>query len=139
MDMDHGKMDMDHGKMDMDHGGMTHEGMMMLGEETEDGVKSMGHIKVYDSKARESMAQMGMSATHHFMVYFTDENGKPLTEGMVAVKVEADDQKGKPVKLMPMGDGFGGDISIPEGQEVKLKVGTKLADGKKRQYEFKLK
>jgi len=82
---------------------------------------------------------MGMSATHHFMVFFKDEHGKPVTEGTVAVKVEANDQESKPIMLMQMGEGFGADITVPQGEEVKLKVGTKLADGKKRQYEFELK
>jgi len=113
--------------------------MMMLGEETEDGVSAMGHYKVYDSKAMESMAKMGMSATHHFMISFKDQHGQPITEGTVAVKVKSGDQEGKPVMMMQMGEGFGADITVPKGEEVKLKVGTKLADGKKRQYEFELK
>jgi len=114
--------------------------MMMLGEASEDGVSAMGHVKAYDSKAMESMAKMGMSATHHFMVFFKDQQtGKAVTEGTVAVKVESDDHEGKPVKLMQMGEGFGADIAVPQGHEAKLKIGTKLADGKKRQFEFELK
>jgi len=137
--MEHGKMDMDHEKMDMDHGKMGHVGMMMLGEETEDGVVAMGHAKAYDSDAVAKMAKMGMGATHHFMVSFKDQQGKPITEGTVAVKVEAGGQESKPIMLMQMGEAFGADITVPQGEEVKLKVGSKLADGKKRQFEFELK
>ncbi|GAB4164357.1 MAG: hypothetical protein Tsb0017_02510 [Geothermobacteraceae bacterium] len=153
-DMDH-KMGDDHGKMEMQHDGHDHSGhdhggmqmmggMLMLGNDSEDGVKAMAHAKVYDEAARASMAKMGMNATHHFMVMFTDEaTGKPVTEGKVAIKVKTGDGDwSKPVMLMPMkmdmGEGFGGDIALEPG-EYEIKVGTKLADGKKRQFEFEFK
>lgn len=159
--MDHSKMDMDHkdhgsmshddhSKMDMDHkdhGSMDHGdhskmagGMMMLGSDEEDGVSAMGHIMAYDAEKVAAMQKMGMSATHHFMIYFKDvKSGKAITEGSVALKVKADDKESDAIRLMLMGDGFGADISIPEGEEAELKVGSKLADGKKRKFEFELK
>ena len=129
--MKHGE----HDKME----GMKHEGMMMgkdmimLGEETEEGVKAMAHIQ--DVKA--AMAKMGMKETHHFMVAFVDADGKQITEGTVAVKVkDPAGKEGDPVKLMGMEGHFGADIILPEKGEYHFKVGTKLADGKKREYHF---
>lgn len=161
MDMDHGdhehgKMDMDHGKdheghdhgdmHDMDHGQMQMAGgMVMLGNDDEEGVKAMAHVKVYDESSKASMAKMGMTSTHHFMVVFADDkSGQAITEGMAAVKVKAKDgEAGKAVKLMPMkmtmGTGFGADVTLPGPGEYEFKLGTKLADGKKRQFKFEFK
>jgi len=151
--MEH-KMDMDHdghheGMEHGDHGHMDHGKMMgdmvMLGNDDEDGVKAMAHLKVYDDAAKASMAKMGMTSTHHFMIVFADDkSGTPVTEGMAAVKVKAKDgEAGKAVKLMPMkmdmGTGFGADITLPGPGEYEIKVGTKLADGKKRQFKFEYK
>jgi len=129
----------------MGHDGMKMgKGMLMLGTDSEDGIKAMAHAKVYDEAARASMAKMGMNATHHFMIMFTDEKtGQLVTEGKVAVKVKPKNgEAGKPVMLMAMkmdmGAGFGGDINLPEKGEYEIKVGTKLADGKKRQFKFEI-
>jgi len=137
--MDHGKMEgMDHGKMEgMDHGGMAMSGnMIMLGEETEGGVKAMAHLK----DVKEAMAKMGMPGTHHFMVMFSDvATGKPIDAGKVAVKIEGpNDFKAGPIELMGMQGHFGADISLPGPGKYEFKIGSKLADGKKRQFEFYL-
>jgi len=156
MDMDHGGMKgmkgmkgMDHDKMKgMDHGdmkGMKMDGdMIMLGNDSDKGIKAMAHAKVYDQAGRDALAKMGMNSTHHLMLMFTDEKtGKPVTEGKVAVKVKREGgEESKPVMLlamkMGMGAGFGGDISLPEKGEYEIKVGTRLADGKKRQFKFEI-
>ncbi|ORJ60503.1 hypothetical protein [Geothermobacter hydrogeniphilus] len=153
MDMDHGSMKgmkgMDHDKMKgMDHGdmkGMKMDGdMIMLGNDSDEGIKAMAHAKVYDQAGRDALAKMGMNSTHHLMLMFTDEKtGKPVTEGKVAVKVKREGgEESKPVMLMAMkmgmGAGFGGDISLPEKGEYEIKVGTRLADGKKRQFKFEI-
>ncbi|HXV19719.1 MAG TPA: hypothetical protein VD811_01865 [Desulfuromonadales bacterium] len=121
----------EHGKME---GMKMEEGMFMLGEETEEGVKAMAHLN--DVKA--AMAKVGMKETHHFMVAFVDTaSGKQITEGTVAVKIK--DPAGKesdPVKLMGMEGHFGADIVLPEKGKYEFKVGTKLPDGKTRQYMF---
>jgi hypothetical protein len=124
----------EHGKMEgMKHEGMMEEGMVMLGEETEEGVKAMAHLN--DVKA--AMAKMGMKETHHFMVAFVDAAGKQITEGTVAVKIKNPAGKeGGAIKLMGMEGHFGADIVLPEKGEYHFKVGTKLADGKKREYHF---
>ena len=131
---------MDHGKMQgMDHGSMpAMNGMMMLGNQTENGVTAMAHIK----DIHEGMAKMGMDQTHHFMVMFTDTaTGKPIAEGTVAVKIKDPSGKvGKPIQLMGMnmgmGAGFGSDITLPAKGTYEFTVGTKLQDGKKRQFHF---
>jgi len=132
---DHGSMD-SMGSMngDMD-GGMSMKGdMIMLGEKTEDGVKAMVHLK----DVKDAMAKMGMSETHHFMVMFMDtESGEPVESGLAAVKIEGpDDYTAGPIKLMGMQGHFGADITLPEKGKYEFKVGTKLSDGQKRQYEF---
>jgi hypothetical protein len=142
---EHGSMEkmegMEHGKMEgMKHEGMEHgsmmmeKGMVMLGEKTEDGVKAAAHL----NDVKEAMAKMGMKETHHFMVMFMDaKTGEPITEGTVAVKIEGPAGKtSDPVKLMGMEGHFGADIVLAEKGKYEFKVGTKLRDGQKRQYEF---
>lgn len=139
--MDHGKMKMDHDKKEMDHGKMDHGGMdmsgdmIMLGDATEDGVKAMAHLKDVGA----AMAKMGMPSTHHIMINFVDlASGKPIESGVAAVKIEGPNgELSEPVKLMGMQGHFGADIELPVAGEYEFKVGTKLADGKKRQFEFK--
>ncbi|NIQ98364.1 MAG: hypothetical protein GWO11_07970 [Desulfuromonadales bacterium] len=135
--MKHGSMEkMDHGsKKGMDHGKMMKDkNMIMLGKQTQDGVKGMAHMKDVGKK----MAEMGMDATHHFMMMFEDaQKDKAIEEGLVAVKVTTPAGKTrKPVKLMGMEGHFGADVSLKEKGTYKFEVGTKLKDGQKRTYTF---
>jgi len=127
----------EHGKMEgMKHEGMmTEKGMIMLGDQTVEGVKAMAHL----NDVKDAMAKMGMKETHHFMAAFVDTaSGNPITEGTVAVKIKNPAGKeSEPVKLPGMEGHFGADIVLPEKGEYLFKVGTKLPDGKTRQYEFK--
>jgi hypothetical protein len=129
--MDHGKMEgMKHGE----HGGMgMHGAMVMLGEQTQDGVKAMAHL----NDVKEAMAKVGMKETHHFMVAFVDAAGKQIIEGNVAVKIKdpAGNEMG-PVKLMGMEEHFGADIVLEKAGKYEFMVGTKLKDGEKRKYHF---
>ena len=143
-DMKHGDMkhddmkhdDMKHGSMDHgEHGSMGMEGdMIMLGNAVEDGVKAMAHLK----DVGKAMAKMGMATTHHVMFMFVDQaSGDPIESGVAAVKIERPDgTESGPIKLMGMQGHFGADIELPEAGKYEFKVGTKLADGKKRQFEF---
>lgn len=143
---DHGKKAMkmeDSGISDMkmedhgDHGAMMMKGdMAMLGDEVKDDVKGFAHIK----DVSEAMARMGMKENYHFMIMFMDtKTGKPIETGTAAVKIT--DPAGKdtaaPVELMAMDGHFGADILLDQKGEYHFKVGTKLPDGKKRQYDFK--
>lgn len=131
----------EHGKMEgMEHGEMQHEEMMtqgdmiMLGDAVTDGVKGMAHLK----DVGEAMAKMGMKETHHFMIMFMDtEIGEAIEAGTVAVKIkDPAGTEGKAIKLMGMQGHFGADVALDQKGEYHFKVGTKLKDGKKRQYHF---
>lgn len=118
------------------HGGMAAAGSMLdLGEKTEKGVEAMAHVK--DVKA--AMAKMGMKTTHHFMVMFSDEKtGAAIDKGTVAVKITSPDGTVTgPTELMGMQGHFGADVVLDKPGEYTFQVGSKLADGTARQYEFK--
>jgi hypothetical protein len=135
MDQDSMKS-MNHDTMDHDmsgHGGMSMEGhMMMLGNMEVEGVTAMAHL----NDVHEAMAKAGMAKTHHLMIAFEGAKGK-IEQGAVAVKVT--DPSGKtssPTMLMGMQGHFGVDLELREKGTYTFDVGTKLADGKKRQYTF---
>jgi hypothetical protein len=106
----------------MNHGdvqqmeGMEHGqgGMIMLGEEEQNGVKAMFHL----------------------MVMFHDAGtGKTIGSGTVAVKIESPDGKeAAPVKLMGMQGHFGADVNLDKPGIWHFRIATKLADGKVRQF-----
>jgi len=126
--------DMDHSKMN--HAGMEAAGQMIdLGSVTENGVEALAEMK----DISKAMAQMGMEATHHFMVMFVDtKNFEPIEEGVVALKITSPPgETSDAVKLMGMHGGYGSDIALKEKGAYTFQVGTKLADGQKRQFEFK--
>ncbi len=133
---DHGSMGMNHGTMNMDQGSMSmHGDMIMLGDQVQDGVKAMAHLK----DVKEAMGKMGMTGTtHHFMVMFEDQaTGKAIDSGSVAVKIQGPEGKEeKPVKLMGMQGHFGADVDLETKGTYHFTVGTKLEDGTKRQFEF---
>ena len=133
--MDHGSMNMDHGKMNMQHSGMNMEGdMILLGDATQGGVKAMAHLK----DVHQAMARMGMKTTHHLMVMFADlATGKPIDTGMAAVKITGPNgETAGPIKLMGMQGHFGADIELPEPGQYHFAIGSKLADGKQRQFDL---
>jgi len=88
---------------------------------------------------RASMTKMGMKTTHHFMVMFNDEkSGKPVESGKVAVKITGPDGTVTgPMELMGMQGHFGADVILDKKGEYKFQIGSKLADGTSRQFEFK--
>jgi len=127
---DHG---MDHGKQDREHVGMSTEGkMFMLGVHEVDGVKGMAHI----NDVRAQMAEHGMSQTHHIMIAFEDiASGDAIESGSVAVKIEDPDGNiSEAIKLMGMDGHFGVDMTLDKKGMYHFKIGTKLADGKKRTF-----
>ena len=136
--MDHGSHDKEMSK-DMDHD--MHKGHDMaakdgdfveIGKDTQDGVVATVKVKTYDEKTMATMEKMGMNATHHVMVFFTDEkSGDAIASGKAALKIKGSDAK--PDMLMLMGTGFGSDVSVGEGMAT-FEIGTKLEDGQKRQF-----
>jgi len=129
---------MGHGTMS--HEGMKHEGMetagalVMLPEQTVDGIKAMAHLK--DVKA--AMAKMQMKETHHFMIMLSDaKSGKEVVPQLVAVKiVDPAGKESAPVELMAMQGHAGADVILAAPGEYKFKVAARLAEGKKVQFEF---
>lgn len=124
---------MDHSKMKMDHGdGMSMGGNMIMLQDVEvDGVMASAHML----DTREKMAKHGMKETHHFMVGFMNTEGEGISQGQVALKIEAPDGSvGQPSRLMGMSGAFGADITLDQKGMYKFVIGTKLADGKKRSF-----
>ncbi len=121
--------------MQKKHDGMSSDGLMFIvGSMTSKGVKGMAHLK----DASEAMTKMGMDTTHHFMIAFVDEStGKQIEGGTVALKVTNPDAKvGEAIKLIGMDGHFGADVVLDMKGEYHFRLGTKLADGKKRKYHF---
>jgi hypothetical protein len=117
------------------HEAMMHGGAIMLPEVTVDGVKGMVHLM--DTGAM--MAKMGKKENYHFMVAFSEAaSGKTISEGSVALKITGpgEAKAGEPLALMAMAGQFGADISLPGKGIYTLEVGSKLADGAKRQFKF---
>jgi hypothetical protein len=126
----------DHGAMPMKQRTKT----IMLGEETVDGVKGIARL----NDVGAMMAQMGQKENFHFMIMFSDaKTGAAIEQGTVAVKIvdPKTGQAGEAIALMGMGAGasshFGADVSLPTKGDYQFQVGTKLADGTKRQFTFK--
>jgi len=118
----------------MQQGGMMMGGMIMLEVKTEDGVRGMVHL----SDVSEAMAKMGMKENFHFMVMFNDNaTDAPIAEGTVALKITDPAGKETEALALMLTDGmFGADIALIEKGAYRFTVGTKLADGKKRQFVF---
>ncbi|MCW8858573.1 MAG: hypothetical protein OQK97_02575 [Deltaproteobacteria bacterium] len=120
---------MDHSKMKQADG-MSMGGEMIMLEDTEvEGIMASGHMM----DIRIKMAEHGMSQTHHFMVGFMNEAKKMVSDGQVALKIEAPDGKVSPaIKLMGMSGQFGADITLDQQGMYRFKIGTKFADGNSR-------
>lgn len=138
---DHGKKEQKEMKTESheghgDHGAMEMKGdMYMLGDEVVEGVKGAAHLKDVGA----AMAKMGMKENYHFMIMFMDsKTGKAIEEGTVAMKITdpAGKESASAIELPGMQGHFGADIALTEKGIYHFKVGTKLPDGKKRQYHF---
>jgi len=109
---------------------------IMLGEQTVEGVKGMAHL----NDVGAVMAQMGKKENFHFMILFSEaKTGTAIEQGTVAVKITdpVTGKTGEAIPLMGMGNHFGADIALPDKGEYSFQVGSKLADGSKRQFTFK--
>lgn len=135
MKHEHGSHDQMHGSGHGEHAGMKMDAKTaMLGEQSVEGVKAMSHVK----DVQAAMAKLGKQETHHYMVNFVGKDGKAVTEGTVAVKIKSPaGTESAPIALMGMQGHFGADVVLAEKGTYEFKVGSKLPDGKVRQYEFK--
>lgn len=112
----------------------AHDRMDMLGNQVRDGVRATARI----SDVSAAMTAAGMSRTHHLMLSFAHEaGGAAVSDGRVAVRViTPSGQTLQAVSLQGMDGEFGGDVELKEKGKYTLQVGTQLADGKTRQFEF---
>lgn len=111
--------------------GMSAEGTKyMLGVHEVDGVNAVAYL----NDVKNKMVKYGLKQTHHIMVAFTDNfSGESIESGSVAVKVEdPEGQISSTIKLLGMEGSFGADITIDKKGMYQFKIGTELADGKKR-------
>ncbi|NTV14419.1 MAG: hypothetical protein HGA96_10890 [Desulfobulbaceae bacterium] len=134
---------MDHGAMaGMEHSsgmaGMSHvskgAGQILIGSDSQDGIRATAHL----ADVSKAMAGLGMKETHHLMIDFKeDKGGKTVDSGVVAVKVtDPAKGKGEAVKMMAMEGRFGTDLTLAKPGKYVFEVGSKLADGKTRQFRF---
>jgi uncharacterized protein involved in copper resistance len=127
-------------KKKMDHGAHTsadyvdaHKNMVVVGAQTVKGVKGEAHL----NDVREAMARLKMKETHHFMVMLMDEKGTHIEEGTAAVKITGPEGKeSDAIRLVAMDGHFGADIVLAQKGKYTFNVGTRLADGQTRQFEF---
>ncbi|MBE0599608.1 MAG: hypothetical protein IH614_20400 [Desulfuromonadales bacterium] len=115
-----------------DHGS-AHDSMIQIGEQTIDGVEGMAHL----NDIGEAMAKMKMKETHHFIMMFMGKDGAIETGTAAAKIVDPAGKEGEAIRLVAMDGHFGADIVLPEKGDYLFKVGTRLPDGKTRQYEFR--
>lgn len=115
------------------HEAMAGEEFISLGEQTVEGITASAQL----NDVRQAMAAAGMEATHHLMVFFTGEGGAMIESGVVAVKVTSPDGlESKAMPLQGMGGHFGADLQLAQTGDYRFAVGTRLADGKTRQFVF---
>ena len=134
----HGEMKHnDHDDHNQTAGTASSEGsMIIVGSMVSKGVKGMAHL----NDVSATMAKMGMTTTHHFMIVFVDEaSGEQIDTGSVALKITNPDAKvGEAIELIGMDGHFGADVILDMAGEYHFKLGTKLADGTKRKFHFHL-
>jgi hypothetical protein len=120
--------------MDMQAGMNMDSNTVFSETATVDGVRAKAQLM----DTREAMAKAGMEATHHFMInFFNEQNGAAIENGAAAVKVTLPSgEETKARKMMGMAGGFGADLTLKEPGSYTFTVGTKLADGQKRQFVF---
>ena len=81
----HGEMKHDDPGSHNEHADTTAEGsMLIVGSMVSKSVKGMAHL----NDVSATMAEMGMTTTHHFMIAFIDEaSGEKIENGTVALKI----------------------------------------------------
>ncbi len=127
-----------------DHSG---HGMNYLGnapatsahQEVVDGVKATFNVQTMKDAMKAMGMEMpkGVKETHHISVSFNDvKSGKAITEGQVAVKVQAPDKTTQTKELMGMHGHFGADFTLVKKGSYGVMCKFKLQDGKERSAKF---
>jgi hypothetical protein len=122
-----------HGAGHESHGaGMLKAGKVAHGEVV-DGVRVTASVIDMRGKALPK----GMKETHHVMLVFSPEKtGKPITTGVVKVKIIAPDKTAQTKDLPAMDGHFGADFAMPAPGRYGVMARFKLADGKVRNSKF---
>ncbi|WP_321392680.1 hypothetical protein [uncultured Desulfuromusa sp.] len=99
----------------------------MLQDNVVNGVKASAHLM----DMQDGMGRM-------IMIMFTDEeSGALISEGQCAIKVESPDQTLGSAQMMAMNENmFSSGVKLEQKGTYKFTVGTKLADGQKRSFNF---
>jgi len=122
----HGEM---HGGMDM--GNREHEFMGMEEKEIR-AVNVDGYRVIY--RLMDMHAQMPgnpeMEGTYHMMVFFTDSEGKPVTEAKVGYLIKGPDGKIQKTMAMNMGKGFGANVKLTVKGEYEITAKALIGDKK---------
>lgn len=121
----------------MDH---ASHGGKVAHEEVVSGVKATFSMSRIDDDLRGKglTRPQGMKQTHHLAAAFADvAGGKPLTKGLVAIRVQGPGQDGKPLELAGMDGHFGIDLDLSRPGSYMILCRFALDDGKKRQVMFR--
>lgn len=121
----------------MDHA--AHDGKVAH-EEVVDGVKATFSITgmAEELRAKGLAPPPGLKATHHLAAAFTDVAGKkPLTKGLVAIRLQGPGQGVEPLELTGMDGHFGIDLDLSRPGRYGIMCRFVLEDGKKRQVMFR--
>jgi len=111
---------------------MESEGYTEILSPVEDrGMKAMVSIKDID----KSMAGE-MDHTHHFMVVFFGEDGKPVSEGKVSLNFSKGKESFQKTHLTKMQNQFGTDLVLANREIYKLTVEHFGSNGEVRQFTF---
>lgn len=110
---------------------------VILGTQNVDNIQATAEI----ADVRAAMAKAGQPMTHHLQVSFTEPPAdKPLETGVVAVKVTLPSGTEEEARQLVGKDGhFGVDLVLKTPGLYRFAVGTRLADGLKRQFIFEYK
>jgi hypothetical protein len=122
-----------------DHSGHGNHNKGVAHEEVIDGIKATFTIQTM-ADAMKSMGMAmpkGVKETHHISVSFKDtKNGKGLSEGAVAIKIQNPDKSTQSKELSGMDGHFGGDFIMGTKGKYGIMSKFQLKDGKTGQAKF---
>lgn len=121
----------------MDH---ASHGGKVAHEDVVDGVKATFSITsmAEELRAKGVAPPKGMKETHHLAAVFVEVAGKkPLTKGLVAIRVQGPGQGNEPRELVAMDGHFGIDLDLSRPGSYGIMCRFVLDDGKKRQVMFR--
>ena len=109
----------------------------LLGSKEIAGIKATATLETI---ANPAYVAMGVGQTHRFSIRFNaGDKPKPLTKGLVAVKVSGPDgELSKAIKLNLESGVFTSNLNLLQRGDYLVVVGCRINDGRKRQFHFPL-